>query len=371
MLAILAVLLFSSATLWLSYNFLLNDYTDNFLALAAEVKEHLKLSTAVKKEKPAEVYVKGLYLTASSVANQKKRQEIINLINNTDLNAVVFDVKDATGYIFYQSQIPEILVYEARKPIIKDLKGVVDEFHQNNIYVIARQVIFLDPVLATAKPDWGVIRKGGGVWRNYKGEKWLDPTVKEVWNYNLKIAKEVVNAGVDEINFDYIRFPSDGPMSLAQYHHPFERKTDTMREFIAYLRENLKDEPVYMSLDFFGLTMDHAADDYDLGIGQNLKVATSTTDYIYPMAYPSHYAPGYLGFSNPAQNPYAVVHNGLVKSEALMKESEAKLRVWLQAFDLGAVYDIGKIKEQIKAVEESPVTKGWVLWNARNAYNYY
>lgn len=373
MLTILAVLVASSSILGVSYNFFLENYTDNFLVLAADLNDRIQaqMPAPVEKSKPDEIYVKGLYLSAPSVAGAKSRQSYIDLINATDLNAVVFDIKDATGYVFYQSQIPEVSDYEARKPMIKDLAAVIDDFHKNGIYVIARQVIFLDPVLATAKPEWGIIRKGGGVWRNYGGEKWADPTVKNVWDYNLAIAKEVISAGVDEINFDYTRFPSDGSMSLAEYHNPPAKRTDTIAEFLAYMDEGLKDEPAYLSVDFFGLTMDNAVNDYDLGIGQHLAIATSTVDYIYPMAYPSHYAAGHLGFSNPAQHPYEVINNGLTKAEPLMRESDAKLRVWLQAFDMGAIYDLAKIKAQIKATEESPITAGWVLWNARNVYNYY
>ncbi|MFH1226126.1 MAG: putative glycoside hydrolase [bacterium] len=377
LITIFSILLISSSVWWASFNFLLADQTNRLLAVTNLTENYLK-KQFIPKVKPPEVYVKGIYLSAPSVANAKSRQAFIDLLKATDLNAVVFDIKDATGYVFYSSRIPEVMKYEARKPIIDDLPGLVAELHQNGIYVIARQVIFVDPVLTTARPELGIIRKGGppageasGVWRNYRGEKWADPTVKEVWDYNLAIAREVISAGVDEINFDYTRFPSDGPMGLAEYHNPPAKRTDTISEFIAYMDEGLKDEPAYVSVDFFGLVMDNAVTDYDLGIGQHLAIATSTVDYIYPMAYPSHYAPGHLGFSNPAQYPYQVVSHGLKLAQPMMTESSAKLRVWLQDFDMGAVYDIAKVREQIRAVEESPITRGWVLWNARNVYNYY
>ncbi|MFH1173353.1 MAG: putative glycoside hydrolase, partial [bacterium] len=191
--------------------------------------------------------------------------------------------------------------------------------------------------------------------------------------------QEVIDAGVDEINFDYIRFPSDGPMSLAQYHNQFAEKTEVMKEFFVYLKENLKDEPAYLSGDLFGLTLDHAqvkdengnTCDNDLNIGQCLPEAAISLDYVYPMAYASHYPPGYLGLANPAQYPYKVIHHGLAKAEPAMDPANPQIRVWLQAFNMGAVYGIDKIREQIKAVEESPATQGWVLWNARNVYNYY
>lgn len=346
---------------------------------ANPLMEKMRLVAQAQEPKPEEIYVRGIYLSAPSIAKQSSREAYIKLIDSTDLNAVVFDIKDATGYVFYQSNLPEVTSYEARKPVIKDLAAIVKELHEHNIYVIARQVVFLDPVLAKARPEWGVIRKGGGVWANWKGEKWADPTVKEVWDYNLEIAQEAIDAGIDEINFDYVRFPSDGPMSLAQYHNQFTEKKEVLNNFFAYLKDNLKDEPAYVSADLFGLTLDHSQVpdedgnlcDNDLNIGQCLPEAAKYLDYVYPMAYASHYPTGYLGLANPAQYPYEVISHGLKKALPAMNPEKPQIRVWLQAFNLGAVYGIDKIREQIKATEESPTTQGWVLWNARNVYNYY
>ncbi|HBH46150.1 MAG: hypothetical protein A2445_03610 [Candidatus Jacksonbacteria bacterium RIFOXYC2_FULL_44_29] len=314
--------------------------------------------------RPAPVYTKGLYLTGYSAGNATKRQQIIKYLKDNNLNTVVIDIKDASGYVLYQSQIPEVI----KNVLIVDLAAVFAEFQTQGIYVIARQVVFLDPKLAAKKPSWAVSSVSGGVWHDASGSAWMDPTIQEVWDYNLAIAKEAIKAGADEINFDYVRFPSDGAIGSAVYRHLNTTKALALKSFFKYLDQNLADEPAWVSVDFFGLTLDSANTSYDLGIGQRLADARLNVDYIYPMAYPSHYSTGYLGYKNPADYPYQVISTGLKKAHPLMSKGRAKLRVWIQAFDLGAVYDQTKIKQEIKAVEEDSTVQGWVMWNARNVY---
>ena len=141
-----------------------------------------------------------------------------------------------------------------------------------------------------------------------------------------------------------------------------------MKAFFDYLGNALDNLPAYVSLDFFGLTLDSAKTGYDLGIGQRLLDGQFAADYLYPMAYPSHYADGYLGFGNPADHPYEVIRYGLKSARPLMEDGRARLRIWIQAFNLGAVYDGAKIRAQIRAVEEDQTVFGWLLWNARNVY---
>ncbi len=318
-------------------------------------------------EKPEPVLVKGLYLTAYSAASPKKRAEIIDLIKKTELNAVVIDIKDYSGYVLYRSNIPLVRTLKTNNPIIKDMRSVIDEFRNAGIYVIARQTVFQDPVLAKAKPDWAIKTAGGGLWKDYKGLSWVDPTVTGIWKYNMSIAKEAIQLGFDEINFDYVRFPSDGNIKAAVYANLQKDKATTMYNFYHYVHQQLQDEPAYTSFDLFGLTLE--THDFDMNIGQKLTSAVDTVDYICPMTYPSHYPKGYMQFENPADHPYDVVHNGLTKSESIMAAAtHSKLRPWVQAFNLGAIYDADKIRAQIKAIEESKYTDGWTLWNASNRY---
>lgn len=319
------------------------------------------------KKKPEAINARGLYLTAYSANDSKKRAEIIELIKNSILNSVVVDIKDYTGYIMYER--PDYNDLWISKKILENPRDMIDDFHKDGIYVIARQTVFQDPILAETRPELAVKNSDGNLWQDYKGLKWVDPTKREIWDYNLEIAKHAISLGFDEINFDYVRFPSDGDMKKIQYSRDFENRTDIMSEFYEYLGERLKDEPAYISLDFFGLVLDN--NEFDLNIGQRLKDALTRVDYVCPMTYPSHYPSGYLGFSNPADYPYEVIKNGLNLSEHHFATStaRARLRPWLQAFDIGAVYEQEKIQAQINAVEENIYSSGWFLWNARNVYD--
>ncbi len=311
--------------------------------------------------------VKGIYLTANSASSPKKMTEVITLLDATELNAVVIDIKDYSGKVLYDSQLPLVLQFKTKRPVITDLPGLVNKLHARNIYVIARQAVFEDPALAERKSDWAIHRSGGGVWRNNAGQAWVDPTRREVWEYNAAIAKEVLVAGVDEINFDYIRFPSDGNLRSAVYAQLDGRKKyQVMADFYEFLDLELHPGGAVISADLFGLTME-AATSTDLGVGQRLVDAVNRFDYISPMMYPSHYAAGHLGFSNPAAHPGEVIAFGLKKAVPLFAESRARVRPWLQAFNLGAVYDGAKIRAQIAATERYN-TSGWLLWNARNYY---
>lgn len=345
---------------------------------AAEIaiKKIEKIKTAAinpeqpKPQKPAPIIAKGIYLTGYSVSATSSIEKFIELIEATELNTVVFDIKDATGFIQYDSQIPLVDEINADKDgRIDYLAGVIDLFHQHGIYVIARQVVFQDPVLSRAKPEWSINDIGGGLWRDWKGQTWVDPTVQEVWEYNMAITKEVIAAGADEINFDYIRFPSDGPINRVVYNNLNGRKRyQAMEEYFEYLDDNLMEEPAYIGVDFFGLTLDNVPTGFDLNIGQRIIDARDHVHYIYPMTYPSHYPSGYAGVANPAASPYFIVSNSYAHNDDVLATSTTQFRTWIQAFNLGAVYDGAMIRAQITATDEASSTAGWILWNARNFY---
>ena len=146
------------------------------------------------------------------------------MIKKTELNSVVIDIKDYSGKILYGSRVPLVSQLKTKENRLGDARALIKKLHDNNIYVIARQTVFQDPILAEKKPEWSVKDIGGGLWRDKKGLAWVDPTQKAVWNYNLAIAKEAIQLGFDEINFDYVRFPSDGDMSRA-YSRQRQNKT--------------------------------------------------------------------------------------------------------------------------------------------------
>ena len=325
----------------------------------------------IKREKPVQKEIRALYLTSYTASLPDKIDNFISFMKNSALNALVIDIKDYSGVIAYDSQIDLVNQLQNDRNLIKDVPSLIKKLHDNNIYVIARQTVFQDPELTSKKPEWAVKNnRTGGVWRDYKGLVWADPTNEEVWKYNVAIAQEAISLGFDEINLDYIRFPSDGPMSQMQFANLASKsKAEVMKAFFKYVYENLKTEPAYISADLFGFTTERTD---DMNIGQQIEDAALYFDYVCPMVYPSHYPSGYLGLKNPAADPYKVVKFALTKGEESLKPVEnerAKIRPWLQDFNLGAVYTPAMVDLQIKAASEAGAY-GYLLWNARNVYSY-
>ncbi|MEK7463000.1 MAG: putative glycoside hydrolase [Patescibacteria group bacterium] len=331
-----------------------------------------------KLENPPSV-IKAIYSTAWSASSAKKIDYFINLIKTTEINAIVVDIKDYTGNLSYKNDIELVNKYGAVEIKILKPNALIKKFHDEGIYVIARMAVFQDPALVKARPDLALqsISKNT-VWKDYKGISWVDTSSKEVWDYNITIAKDALSRGFDEINFDYIRFASDGNMADIRY--PFynakiQTKRQVMHSFFKYLRENLPGAK--LSADLFGYTT--LLQD-DLGIGQNIDDAMPYFDYIAPMVYPSHYNKGFNGHTNPAEFPYDVVYTSMLKAEqrldafnkstTTIKMVESKFRPWLQDFDLGADYDAVKIRAQIQATYDAASTTeaGWMLWAPTNIY---
>lgn len=334
-------------------------------SVTADVQSMVKIEEI--RVKPDRQTVKAIYLTAYSAGSKNKINEIINLLNKTELNAVVIDIKDYSGKILYDSQLDLVKELKAKEDRIKNIRALIKKLHDNNIYVIARQTVFQDPWLANKKSEWAIKNKNGGVWHDNKGLAWVDPTRTEVWEYNLEIAKEAIGLGFDEINFDYMRFPSDGNMSAVKYNIGDKKKYEVMGEFYKFLSDGLADEPALISIDMFGLVMEHKAEE-DMNIGQRLADAVDNFDYVCPMMYPSHYPSGHLGLTNPAANPGIVIDHGMKLGMPWFEGKRAEVRPWLQAFDMGAVYSSGtRIKAQIDKVEAYG-DAGWLLWNASNRY---
>ena len=333
----------------------LNNLSQNFSPTHSETRQ-----------KPKKQTVKGLYLTAYSAGSPKKIDEIIDLIKKTELNSVVIDIKDYSGKILYGSRVPLVNQLKTKDNRLGDARALIKKLHDNDIYVIARQTVFQDPVLAEKKPEWSVKDINGGLWRDKKGLAWVDPTQKAVWNYNLAIAKEAIQLGFDEINFDYVRFPSDGDMSRASFALNGRTKQKVMRDFFQFLNQKLANQPAWISIDMFGFVMER----FDgMSIGQRLVDAVDNVDYICPMMYPSHYPIGHLGFDNPAEHPAEVIENGMKVGLPYFDGKRAEVRPWIQAFDIGAMYSDGQlIRAQIDAVEQQS-DAGWLMWNAANRYS--
>lgn len=345
--------------------------------------------------------IKAVYATSWTAGYQKRMDSLINLIKETELNAIVIDIKDYSGYIAYDTNVPEVDKYGAEEIKIPYLNTLIKRLHDENIYVIARITIFQDPVLAKARPDLAIHSRSkmassstdwtiSNLWLDYKKLAWIDPASKEAWDYNIAISKDALSRGFDELNFDYIRFASDG--NLADMKFPnWDGKTPksiVIKNFFKYLREKLAGAKI--SADLFGLSTINSD---DLGIGQIIESTYGYFDYVAPMVYPSHYAKGFLGYKNPAQYPYEVVKysmehavNRLIayrKAQSAATSTEAisdlrfavntKLRPWLQDFDLGADYTATMVKEQIRATYDAAsgtpeLIDGFMLWDPKNIY---
>lgn len=349
--------------------------------------------------------IKAIYVTGWSAGSKKYLNYLTELFKESQINAVVIDIKDYSGLVSYASGASEVKKYNLFNNAIADINELVRFLHSKNIYVIGRISVFEDPAYSKARTDLAIYNKASTtdtanpvLWKDNNGLSWLDPASKDVWDYNISLAKDVLSHGFDEINFDYIRFPSDGNTDNMGF--PVWDKTSSKRlvikSFFKYLSEQLAQEKI--SVDLFGQTTTSAD---DMGIGQKIEDAFDYFDYLCPMVYPSHYISGYMGFANPAQQPYEVVKHSMetalsrqklyLKSEEL-KYSEAtgspaadaqvpniadiklssKFRPWLQDFNMGADYTALMVKQEISATKEAlgQDYNGFMLWNPSNVYTF-
>ncbi len=313
--------------------------------------------------------VKAIYMTSWVAGTPSLRANLIKLLDDTEANAVVIDIKDYTGNISFEVHDPDLQAIGSVDPRIADIDELIQMLHDKNIYVIGRLSVFQDAFMTKHQPGWAVKRASdGAVWKDRKGISWIDPGSKDMWKYIVLVANESYNRGFDEINFDYIRFPSDGDMKNIAY--PYSQgigKPEVMRSFFQYLREQLNDTGMIISADLFGMVTTNTD---DLGIGQVLENALPYFDYVAPMVYPSHYPATWNGLKNPAEHPYEVIKLSMgpaVARATALGISPLKLRPWLQDFDLGATYTADMVRKQIQATYDVGLTS-WMLWDASNTY---
>jgi hypothetical protein len=321
-------------------------------------------------KKPQEV--KGIYITAYS-AGTNRLDELIDFIKQQGFNTAVVDVKGPKGEPAFALKNKSLLKYNIGRPLYS-VEEVIKKLHKAKIYAIARVFVFQDPFLVEREPQFALHKKSGGMWADYKGVRWLDPTHFGVWKYNADMMREVYDRGFDEVQFDYIRFPSDGNLETIKY-SGWDGKTAKeveIEKFFIYLSRVASGAKIPISADLFGLVC--CMENYDLGIGQVLERALPYFGFISPMMYPSHYSNGFQGFKNPASYPYEVVKYSMDKANektARLAASStvqlAKLRPWIQDFDIGDNYDAAKVNAQIRATEETGAD-GFLIWNARNVY---
>ena len=321
-------------------------------------------------------HVRAIYMTSWVAGTPRIRQKLVNLIEKTEVNAVVIDIKDFSGKIAFTIDDPVVSQFKPFERRITDIKEFIGTLHDKGIYVIGRVTVFQDPNLANMRPDLAVQKNTDKeIWEDYKGLSFTDPSAREVWDYHIAIANGSYDLGFDEINFDYIRFPSDGNMRDIYFPksneyittHPYTARADIMESFFSYLDGHIEDDEPVISADLFGMTTTNYD---DLNIGQVLERALPHFDYIAPMVYPSHYPKTFIGIGNPAEHPYEVIKYSLDRAymrAIAASTSPEKIRPWLQDFDLGAEYTAELVRAQIDATYDAGLSS-WMLWDPANIY---
>jgi len=316
----------------------------------------------------------GLYLTHFGIGNRVLRDRALNMIRATGLNSLVIDVKGDRGYLSYKFNVPLAAQIGAHGlPTIKDIHSLLQQLHQEKIYVIARIVVFKDNILAQAKPEWAILNtQTEKPWIDNEELAWVDPFRQEVWDYNIAIAREAARAGFDEVQFDYVRFPTGGKLSATRYSKPNtrENRIQAISCFLEKTARELRETRAFLSADVFGYV---PWNKNDTDIGQSLPELAQHLDYICLMVYPSGYHLGIPGFRNPLSHPREVVYYTLEQAKKRLGGQAEKLRPWIQNFPDYAFdkrpFTGNEISAQMMACDQAG-TSGWLLWDPSNKYNY-
>lgn len=328
-------------------------------------------------ENPKKTNVRGIYLTVYSAASDKKMDELIALTKRTPINAFVIDVKDDGGHLLFKTDAEKTYLGENKKYYpIADVEKFMKKLKDNNIYTIARIVSFKDPRYAKKNPDKAIIKRADGTpYTNSDGVIWVSAHDRNLWKYNIEVAKEAAKLGFNEIQFDYVRFPASNGGKLDKqldYRNvKSETKPETIQKYLKYARKELQPLGVYISADVYG-QVGSSAD--DMGLGQHWETVSNEVDIISPMAYPSHYGNGVYGLSVPDANPYATIYRSTI--DGVNRNNNitypANVRPWLQAFTAKWVkgyipYGKKEIDAQVKALKDLGINE-YLLWSPSNRY---
>lgn len=328
-------------------------------------------------ENPKKTNVRGIYLTVYSAASDKKMDELIALTKRTPINAFVIDVKDDSGHLLFKTDAEKTYLGENKKYYpIADMEKFMKKLKDNNIYTIARIVSFKDPRYAKKNPDKAIIKRADGTpYTNNDGVIWVSAHDRNLWKYNIDVAKEAAKLGFNEIQFDYVRFPASNGGKLDKqldYRNvKSETKPETIQKYLKYARKELQPLGVYISADVYG-QVGSSAD--DMGLGQHWETVSNEVDIISPMAYPSHYGNGVYGLSVPDANPYATIYRSTI--DGVNRNNNitypANVRPWLQAFTAKWVkgyipYGKKEIDAQVKALKDLGINE-YLLWSPSNRY---
>jgi hypothetical protein len=313
-----------------------------------------------QRPRPLPSEVRGVHVTAALASIPRQIEGYLRI---PGLNTLEVDVKDENGEVGFLLPAESLARrIGASKPYYKAgrLSG---KTRAAGVYLIGRVVVFEDPILSEKRPDLAIRRSDGSIWRNHAGLGWTNPYDKRVWDYNIEIATAAARAGFDEIQFDYVRFPSDGDITEAVYRGKVAEDPGwTIARFVQYAAKKLKPLGVRVSVDLFGLSATH-----DLGVGQVPRRLAKFVDAIYPMVYPSHYNPGEYNLPDPSAVPGVTVAASLRDFRRAMRGRKAKLIPWLEDFSLGRTRTPEEVRAQIQAARRAG-SKGFLLWNPSGIY---
>jgi len=347
--------------------------TDSAVTQAPDYDEEVWMADFVDTRE--RVDAKGIYVSSAYI--NKKLNDAIDLIDSTELNAIVIDIKSDGGYITYRMDHPLAKEIGACTSTIGDIDATIKKLKDHGIYTIARIVSLKDPVLAEKRKDLALKNKDGSIFRDSSGLAWVNPYEDEVWEYLLEICKQCVNVGFDEVNLDYIRFATDKGMSNVDFGPKAEEMTriEVITEGIRKICEVIKPMGAFVSCDVYGAIISSSTDARI--VGQSYFNMAKYLDYICPMVYPSHYGNGYYGLDYPDTHPYELVYHALMDSQKVLymidpAENKAIVRPWLQDFTATWVshhltYGKEEVRAQIKGVYDAGYSE-WLLWNAGVSY---
>ena len=310
--------------------------------------------------RPLPTEVRGVHVTAALAASSQKLNEYLAIPGLTALQVDVKDENGEVGFLMPNGTLARQI--GSAKPYYK-ARQVAAKVHAEGVYLIGRVVVFEDPILSQERPDMAIRRRDGSVWTNDIGLGWANPYDKRVWDYNVEIGRAAAKHGFDEIQFDYVRFPSDGDVENAVYRGKVAEDPGwTIARFVQYAAKKLRPLGVRVSVDVFGLSATH-----DLGIGQRPKRFAKFVDAIYPMVYPSHYNPGEFNLPDPSGMPGLTVAASLRDFRKQLRGTKTLIIPWLEDFSLGRTRTPDEVRAQIEAARDYRA-KGFLLWNPSGVY---
>ena len=315
------------------------------------------------------INVKALYLTFWGASNNSKTSKrILKIIDETEVNAVVIDIKSEYGSTSFLTTFEQANSYGAHKNRTnRNIQKFMKKMKDRNIYTIARIVTFKDELQASNNPEYAIKKSDGEIWRNHDNMAWVDPYDKRSHDYAIRMAQEAAKVGFDEINFDYIRFPAKAGLMFSK-ENTQKNRVKAIETFLESAQDGLRKYGVFISVDTYGNIL--WTKDGDNGIGQTVKSLSKHADYLAPMLYPSGFARGSFGKKNPSSHPFIVIYRSIKHVKDIIEPS--RVRPWLQYFKDYAhtrmPYEKFEINEQIRASKKIE-TNGWMMWSPSSKYH--